>query len=95
MQAMTFGNAIEISALITAVLAAILWAMACRHTLRRVSKREVVDASDLNRMIVVINRSQILNARAALMTALSTLLLAIRFAMNLWPGVAPGLGLGP
>jgi hypothetical protein len=85
---MTFSYAIELSALITAVLAAILWAMACQHTLRRVSKSEVIDAADLNRMIVVINRSQILNARAALMTALSTLLLAMRFAMNLWPGLA-------
>ncbi len=85
---MTFAQAMDILALITAVLAAILWWYASRHTLRRVSKTEVLDAADFNRIIVLFNRNQTLNARAALMTALSTLLMSARFAINLLPGLS-------
>ena len=84
---MTFGHFIDLSVLITAVLAAILWAIASQHTLRRISKTEVLDSADFNRIVVAINRSQTLNSRAASVTALSTLLMSTRFAMNLWPGV--------
>ena len=85
---MTFGQLLDILALISAVLAAILWIYASRHTLRRVTKNEELDAQDLNRIVVAINRSQILNSRAAIVTALSTVLLSLRFVINLWPGVA-------
>jgi hypothetical protein len=84
---MTLGLMIDILALASAIMAAILWAYASRNRLRRVSKTEALDAADLNRIVVSINRSQILNSRAAIMTTISTLLLSMRFAMNLWPGV--------
>jgi hypothetical protein len=84
---MTLGHAIDVLALITAVMAAIFWVQASRNTLRRISRTEAIDAADFNRMIVAINRSQQLNARAALMTAASTLLMSMRYAMNLWPGI--------
>lgn len=70
-------------ALITAFGAAWFWLLASRGRLRRVSYAEELDAADLNRMIVAINRAQILNGRAALATAVSAFAVAIRFAVGL------------
>jgi amino acid permease len=81
---MTLTTAIDILVLITALSAAILWLYASSQTLRRLSKTEVIDAADFNRIIVAINRAQILNSRAAIMTALSTLLVAVRYAIGVF-----------
>jgi hypothetical protein len=70
-------------ALVTAFAAAWFWLVASRGKLRRVSYAEELNAADLNRMIVAINRSQILNSRAALATAVSAFVVAIRFAVTL------------
>lgn len=48
-----------------------LWVRASRHRVRRISRREVLDAADINRIVVALNRTQILNARAAITTALT------------------------
>jgi hypothetical protein len=68
---------------ITAVLiAARLWLVASRNRVRRISRREVLDAADINRMVVALNRSQTLNARAARMTGASALLAAARVSAD-------------
>ena len=55
-----------------------LWLAASRRRLRRVSKQETLDAADYNRIITALNRTQILNARAALATAMAAFMAAVR-----------------
>jgi hypothetical protein len=55
-----------------------LWLAASRRRLRRVSKHETLDAADYNRIITALNRTQILNSRAALATALAAFMAALR-----------------
>jgi hypothetical protein len=62
-------------------LAAWLWYRASGSTVRRVARDEVLDAADLNRIIVAINRAQILNTRAALATAVSAALVSLRLSI--------------
>jgi hypothetical protein len=54
-----------------------------RQAQRRVSKFEDFDHADLNRVITALNRARILNARAAVTTALAALLGGLRVAMDL------------
>ena len=42
----------------------------------------VLDAADINRLVTALNRTQILNARAALSTAIATVLAGIRLALS-------------
>jgi len=70
-------------ALVTAFVAAWFWLLASRGRVRRVSYTEELNAADLNRLVVAINRSQLLNSRAALATAVSAFAVAIRFAVSL------------
>lgn len=72
--------ALDISAMLTALAAAWFWWLASHATMRRVEKEEEIDNHDLNRLVVSFNRTQILNSRAALATALSALCVAARFA---------------
>ncbi len=67
----------------SALVAAGLWLRASTTRVRRVSLNETFDAADINRVIVAINRSQILNARAAFATAASAVVTALRFALEL------------
>lgn len=78
--------AIILDALIILVmlLSAFLWFLASRSRLRRISRHEVLDYADINRIITAINRAQILNSRAAFMTALAALLAAFRVMIDLW-----------
>lgn len=55
-----------------------LWLAASRRRLRRVSKDEVLNSADYNRIIIALNRTQILNSRAALATAAAAFLTAVR-----------------
>jgi hypothetical protein len=71
---------LDVIAMLTAFAAAWLWWQASCSTLRRVEKTEEFDYHDFNRLIVAYNRTQILNSRAALATALSALCVAGRFA---------------
>jgi ATP phosphoribosyltransferase regulatory subunit HisZ len=66
----------------TALLAAWLWYAAGRSRLRRISRFENLDAADLNRIVTTINRSSLLNSRAALAAAASAASLALRFAVD-------------
>lgn len=61
---------------------AILWFLSSRNRVRRISRHEELDAADINRIVVALNRSQILSARAAAMTGLAALLASIRLSLN-------------
>lgn len=63
--------ALDLMILAGACASAWLWFRASRHRVRRISRREVLDAADINRIVVALNRTQILNARAAMTTALT------------------------
>ncbi len=71
------------SAIIAAALmSAWMWWKASRQRMRRISRREELDAADINRLVTALNRTQILNARAALSTAVATVLAGIRLALS-------------
>lgn len=65
-----------------ALVSAWFWWAASRQRLRRISRDEALDAADFNRMVVALNRAQILNARAALATAVAAGLAALRIALG-------------
>lgn len=65
-----------------ALVSTALWMMASRQRARRVSRHDVLDAADMNRIITMLNRTQILNARAALATAVATLLAGARVFLD-------------
>jgi hypothetical protein len=72
---------LDVGAAVAACLASLLWYRASGRTLRRVSRAEEIDAADLNRIVTAINRSQLLNARAAMAATVAAGLAAIRFAL--------------
>ncbi|MCU0884567.1 MAG: hypothetical protein MUC44_06390 [Beijerinckiaceae bacterium] len=74
-------------ALASALAAALLWWKASGNTVRRISLTEEIDAQDFNRIVIAMNRSQLLNRRAALATAVSALAIALKFAHDM---VVPG-----
>jgi hypothetical protein len=78
--------ALDILAIGTALGASWLWYMAGRRPVRRISRFEELNAADINRIVVAMNRSAILNRRAALATAVSAACLALRFAADLVVG---------
>ena len=80
--------AFDIATIALTLLAAYLWFQSSRGRHRRISHREELTAHDLNRMIVVLNRSQIANQRAALATAASALSLALRLGLDMWLRIA-------
>jgi hypothetical protein len=57
--------------------------MASSREIRRISHLEELDAGDINRIVVAINRNQVLNRRGALAAAASALVAAIRIALSL------------
>jgi hypothetical protein len=61
-----------------------LWWRASRQRLRRISRLEELDAGGVNRIVTALNRTQILNLRAAL-AASATAALAV-LGMSLQPG---------
>jgi len=77
------GLLLDVAGIATALLAAWLWYMAGRRRLRRISRFEELDAADINRIVTAINRSNLLNGRAALAAAASALSLAVRFGADL------------
>lgn len=74
---------IDLSIVGFAMASAWLWWASSRHRVRRVSRREELDASDINRLVVALNRTQTLNARAALTTFCAGALAAVRMAVDL------------
>ncbi len=83
---MTLFTFLDIATIGTSLVAATLWYQAGSRTVRRISRSETLDAADLNRMVVAMNRSAILNRRAALASAASATCLALRFAASLAVG---------
>ncbi|MEH6759080.1 MAG: hypothetical protein V7676_16445 [Parasphingorhabdus sp.] len=55
-----------------------LWLAASRRRLRRVSIYETLNAADYNRIITALNRTQILNSRAAISTGIAAFMAALR-----------------
>jgi hypothetical protein len=72
---------LDIAAAAAACLASMLWYRASGRTLRRISRSEEIDAADLNRIVTAVNRSQLLNARAAMAATVAAALAALRFAL--------------
>ncbi|MGQ0456639.1 MAG: hypothetical protein ACT4OU_06220 [Hyphomicrobium sp.] len=78
--------ALDIASLVTALAAAWFWYLASGKSIRRLQRTEEIDYHDFNRLVVAFNRTQQLNARAALITAVSALCVAARFAAGLLQG---------
>ena len=68
-----------------AVLSAWFWLRASGKRVRRVSKHETFDHADINRLVVALNRAQILNARAAKATAAAAPLGGLRVLQDFLP----------
>jgi hypothetical protein len=77
---------IDALSIASALIASWLWFRASGTRLRRISRTEEIDAADLNRIVVGINRAQILNAQAAMATAVSAFVIAVRFLWDLMVG---------
>ena len=69
--------------MLTALAAAIFWWLASNRNVRRVSHLEELDAADINRLVVAINRNQVLNRRGALAAAASAAVAALRFGIEM------------
>jgi hypothetical protein len=80
---MSLSVVLDLLALLSALVAAYLWFRASSFKVRRVSKTEDINSLDLNRIVTAINRTQILNRRAALATGLSAVMIALKIAHDL------------
>ena len=67
----------------SALLSSWYWFLASEHRVRRVSRREQLDAADINRLVTALNRTQVLNSRAALSTALAAIIATFRMLLNI------------
>jgi hypothetical protein len=76
---------ISLDAIAVAVtlLAAWLWWLASQQRTRRLSLHEEINAHDFNRLVVSMNRTQILNVRAALASAGAAMVVTLRLLCNL------------
>jgi hypothetical protein len=73
-----FVVAMDLLIIGAALASAWLWSVASRQRIRRITRHEVLDAADINRLVTAMNRTQILNSRAALMTACAAVLAVLR-----------------
>jgi hypothetical protein len=71
---------LDLSIVAAAFLSGLFWWQASRKRMRRICRDEMLDHADFNRMVVAYNRTQILNARAAITTAIAGILAAIRLS---------------
>lgn len=78
----TLAVVLDAAIVISALASAALWWKASRARLRRISRHEELDAADINRIVTALNRTQILNSRAAVTTALASVLAAMRLALG-------------
>jgi len=65
-----------------ALASSYVWWHASRQRLRRISRLEELDAGDMNRIVTALNRTQILNARAALLASATAALAAARMGVQ-------------
>jgi hypothetical protein len=82
----TLLRLLDLAAIIGAMVSAWFWLQASGRMVRRVRREEPLDSTDFNRLVTVLNRTQVLNARAALATGVSALILALRYALGLFSG---------
>lgn len=82
---MTLAIALDLAGAVSAFAAAWLWLLASGRQVRRISLNETIDAADLNRIVVAMNRAALLNRRAALAATVSALSVSLRFAIDLLP----------
>lgn len=75
--------ALDVLTVGAALASGVLWWQASRQRLRRVSRFEALDAADINRIVVALNRTQTLNARAALATAVAAGFAGLRVTLGL------------
>jgi hypothetical protein len=68
--------------IVAALASAWLWWLASRQRVRRVSRNEELNYADINRIVTAMNRTQILNSRAAFATAVAAGAAGIRLAIN-------------
>jgi hypothetical protein len=73
---------LDAAIVLAALGSAWLWWRASRQRLRRISRNEVLDHADLNRIVTAMNRTQILNSQAALATAIAAVLAGLRLGLN-------------
>ncbi|MEO1922000.1 hypothetical protein T8S45_05655 [Blastomonas marina] len=73
----------DLSIVMAALVSGLFWWQASQRGLRRVSREEILDHADFNRLVVAFNRSRVLNARAAIATAAASILAAMRLGANL------------
>ena len=73
----------DLSIVMAALGSGLFWWQASQRGLRRVSREEILDHADFNRLVVAFNRSRVLNARAAIATAAASILAAMRLGANL------------
>ena len=69
---------LDVAIVMTALAACMLWFRASQRKVRRISRREDLDHADFNRIVTALNRSQILNGQAALVTGVATGLAGLR-----------------
>jgi membrane protein implicated in regulation of membrane protease activity len=74
--------ALDVAIIVAALASAWLWWRASRQRLRRISRNEVLDHADINRIVIAMNRTQILNSQGALATAIAALLAGLRLGVN-------------
>lgn len=77
---------LDLAIVAAALASAWLWWLASGRRVRRVSRREVLDSADMNRLITALNRTQILNRRAALATACAAVIAVIRLGIDALKG---------
>jgi hypothetical protein len=65
-----------------ALMSSYVWWLASRQRLRRISRLEELDAADMNRIVTALNRTQMLNARAALLASVTAALAAARVCVQ-------------
>jgi hypothetical protein len=75
--------ALDLAIVACAALSGLFWYLASRRQVRRISRSEVLDFQDINRLIVAFNRAQLLNRRAALATSATGLLAAVRLCLDI------------
>ena len=76
---------LDVTIVVAAVMSAWFWLQAAGKPQRRVSKFEDLNQADTNRLVTALNRARILNARAAVATAIAALLGGLRIGLDLLP----------
>jgi hypothetical protein len=77
-----FIAVVDFGIIFAALASAWLWWLASRQRIRRISRHEDLNYADINRIVTAMNRTQILNSRAALATAIAAAIAGLRLAIN-------------